>query len=145
MEKNRNNYYDFTVVVRCKLNDEDISISVDSGKGRAPLYRFPDSEWICYKYCKSKQIRDYVFHRAMLRYIKLDSFSIISNVTITAFSKYKTMTTKHKMQQSGKVLESKLLKHIKTASYGDKINKYNFLALEYELFIFCVVNGYKNC
>ena len=69
----------------------------------------------------------------MLRDIKLDSFSIISNVTTTKFSKYKTMTAKHKRQQPRKVLESRLLKHIKNASYDDKTNKYNFPALEYEL------------
>ena len=42
------------------------------------------------------------------------------------------MTAKHKMHQPRRVLESRLLKHIKNASYDDKINKYNFLALEYE-------------
>ena len=69
----------------------------------------------------------------MLRDIKLDSSSIISNVTITLFSNYKSMTAKHKLQQPRRVLESKLLKYIKDASYDDKINKYNFLTLEYEL------------
>ena len=55
MQENTIKFHTFYVVVRCKLNDEDISISVDSGKGYAPLYRFPDSGWICYKYCKSKK------------------------------------------------------------------------------------------
>ena len=43
------------------------------------------------------------------------------------------MTLKHKLQQPRRVLESKLLKHIKNASYDDNIYKYNFLAREYEL------------
>ena len=47
MKENTIKFYTFYVVVRCKLNDEDISISVDSGKGHVPLYRFPDSGWIC--------------------------------------------------------------------------------------------------
>ena len=113
-KKNTIKFYAFSVVVRCKLNDEDISISGDSGDGYAPLYKFPDSEWICYKNCRSKKIRDYIFHRAMLRDIKLDSSSIISNVTITLFSNYNSMTAKHKFQQPRRVLESKLLKHKKT-------------------------------
>ena len=62
----------------------------------------------------------------MLRDIKLDSSSIISNVTITLFSNYKSMTIEHKLQQPRRVHESKLLKHIKNVSYDDKINKYNF-------------------
>ena len=69
----------------------------------------------------------------MLRVNKLDSSSIISNVTITLSSNYKSMTAKHKFQQPRRVLESKLLKHIKNASYDDKINKYIFLTFEYEL------------
>ena len=49
----------------------------------------------------------------MLKDIKVDSSSIISNVTITLFSKYKSMAAKHKIQQPRKLLESKILKHIK--------------------------------
>ena len=69
----------------------------------------------------------------MLKVIKLDSSSIISDVTITFFSNYKSMTARHKLQQPRKDLESKILKHIKNASDDDKETKYNFLAREYEL------------
>ena len=44
------------------------------------------------------------------------------------------MTSNHRLQQPRRVLESKLLKHIKNASYGDKINKYHFLARKYDLY-----------
>ena len=44
------------------------------------------------------------------------------------------MTAMHKFQQPRKVLESKILKHIKNASDDDKINKFNFLACEYEFY-----------
>ena len=43
------------------------------------------------------------------------------------------MTAKHKIQQPRKFLESKIIKYIKNVSYDDKINKDNFLTLEYEL------------
>ena len=43
------------------------------------------------------------------------------------------MTAMHKFQQPRKVLESKILKHIKNASDDDKETKYNILAREYEL------------
>ena len=65
--------------------------------------------------------------------IILYSSTIISDVTITFFSNYKSMTAMHKFQQPRKVLESKILKHIKNASDDDKETKYNFLAREYEL------------
>ena len=99
IKENRTKFYAFFVVVRCKLDSEDISISVDGDEVDVPLYRFDDCGWVCYRYCKSKKIQDYIFHRAMLRDIKLDSSSIIGNKTITIFSKYKTMTPKHKFQQ----------------------------------------------
>ena len=124
----------FTILVRCKLNNEDISISTDSIPVDVPLYRFDNCAHVCYRYCKSKKIRDYIFHRAMLSDIELDSSSIISNLTITLFSKYKTMTPQHRFHQLRKVLESKLMKHIKNMSYDDKMNKYTFLTLQYNLY-----------
>ena len=123
MNENRTKFYTFSILVRCKLDNEDISISVDGNEVDVPLYRFDDCGWVCYRYCKSKKIRDFIFHRAILRDIKLDSSSIISNVMITLFSNYKSMTAKHKIQQPRRVLESKLLKHIKNVSYNDKIKK----------------------
>ena len=133
IEDNNTKFYTFTIRVSCKLDKEDINISIDDHKGSVSLYKFEDGEWFCYNYCKSKQIRDYIFHRAMLSGIKLDSSSIINNLTITLFSKYKSMAAKHRIQQPRRVLESKVIKHIKNASYNDKTNKYNFLTLAYEL------------
>ena len=101
--------------------------------GYVPLYRFDDSGWIYYRYCNSKKIRDYIFHGATLSDIVLYSSAIINDKTITFFLNYKSMTAMHKFQQPRKVLESKILKHIKNASDDDKETKYNFLAREYEL------------
>ena len=113
IKDNSTKLYAFTILLRCKLNNEDINISVNGDKGCVPLYIFEDGTMFYFNYCKSKQIRDYIFHPAMLSGIKLDSSSIVSNVTITLFSKYKTMTAKHRFQQKRRVLESKILKHIK--------------------------------
>ena len=134
IKENNTKFLSFTIVVRCKLNDEDTCISIDNKPpGDASLYEFHDGERIYYKCYTSEQIRDYIFHRAILMGNKLISSSIISNLTITLFSKYKLMTPGHQLQQPRRVLESKLLKHIKNASYDDKINKYHFLTNEYEL------------
>ena len=55
LKENTIKFYAFSVVVRCKLNDEDINNSVDSGEGYALSYKLPDSGWICYKDRKSKK------------------------------------------------------------------------------------------
>ena len=85
MKENITQFYDFTVVVRCKLNDEDVSISVSGEEGISPLYKFHNGGRFYYRYCKSKKIRDYKFNRAILSDVILYSSSIISNVTITFF------------------------------------------------------------
>ena len=113
LKENRTEFYAFFVVVKCKLDNDDIYISVEGDEVGVPSYRFDDCGWVCYRYCKSKKIRDYIFHRAVLRDIKLDSSSIVSNITITIFSKYKTMTAKHRLQQPRTILETRFLKHIK--------------------------------
>ena len=108
MKKNRDKFSSFTTLVRCKLLNEDISISITGFK----IQGLDASRGIFYKYCQSEKIRDYIFHRAMLKNIKLDSYSIISNVMITFFSNYDLMSAEHKLQQPRRVLESKLLKNI---------------------------------
>ena len=132
MKVNSFKFKAYSILVACKIDNEDIFISEDSTDGFAPLYKFPNGGVICYKYCKSKKIRDYIFHRAMLMNIELDSNLIIRDVTITLFSNYKSMTSKYKLNQPRRVLESKLLKFIKNKSHDDKISKYRFLSKEYE-------------
>ena len=68
----------------------------------------------------------------MLMNIRLDSSSIIRDVIITLFSNFKFMTTKHKLSQPRRILESRLLKYIKNKSHDDKISKYHFLSKQYE-------------
>ena len=87
IKDNSTKFCSFTILFRCKLNGEDEIISDDGGELYVPLYRFDDSGGVFYRYCKSKKMRDYIFHRAILSGIKLDSSSIISNVTITFFFK----------------------------------------------------------
>ena len=122
IKENETKFLSFTIVVRCKLNDKDICISIDNKPGNRPLYEFHDGERIYYKYYTSEQIRDYIFRHAMLMDIKLNSSSIISNLTITFFSKYNLMNSRHQLEQPRRILESKFLKHIKNARYDDKIN-----------------------
>ena len=90
-----------------------MSISVDNIEGQIPLYNFKNSGRIYYKFCQGKNVRDFVFHNAILKNIKLESSTILNNVILTIFSKYKTIKRKHLLNQPRSILESK---NIKTCS-----------------------------
>ena len=106
-------------------------ISIDNIQGQIPLYKFKNSGWIYYKFCQSKKVRDFVFHNAVLKSIKLESSSIINNVILTIFSKYKCMKRNYFLTQSRSVLESKILKNIHNLDFREKITKYYFLSKKY--------------
>ena len=127
-------FYYFTILVKCTLDDENLNISIDNIDGFVLLYKFKDIGSIFYEYCQSKKVRDYVYHFAKTKDINLNSSSIINNVSIIIYSKYKTMTPKHRLTQNRSVLESKLLKNICNLPLNDKISKYNILTTKYELF-----------
>ena len=127
-------FYSFTTLVKYTLDGGNLNISVDNIEGIVFLYKFKDIGSIFYEYCQSKKVRDYLYHFAKTKNINLISSSIINNVSITMYSKYKTMTPKHRLTQPKSVLELKLLKNICNLPLNDKISKYKFLATKYELF-----------
>ena len=131
-----NKFYSCTILVKCKLDNEILNISVDNIEGFVFLYRFKDIGSIFYEYCQSKKVRDYVYHFAKTKDINLNSSSIINNVIITIYSKYKTMTPKHRLTQPKSVLDLKLLKYISNLPFNDKFTKYKFLTTKYELLYF---------
>ena len=113
-----------------------MSISIDNIEGEIPLYKFKNSGWIYYKFCQSKKVRDFVFHTAILKNIKLESTSILNIVILTIFSNYKTIKRNHLLQLSRTILESKLLKHIHNSNFRDKLTKYYFLSKKYGILKF---------
>ena len=123
----------FYILINFEINKIKRSISIDNIEGEVPLYKFKDCGWIYYKFCQSKKARDYVYSQAILQNINLESTSIINNVTLTIFSKYKTMKRNHQLKQPRPVLESKILKNIHNSSFSDKLTKYYFLSKKYEL------------
>ena len=123
----------FHIVINFQLNKENMNISIDIIEGQLPLYKFKDCGWVYYKFCQSKKARDYVFSRAILKNIDLESTSIINNVILTIFSKYKTMTRNHILNQPRRVLVSKMLKHIHNSNFRDKLTKYYFLSKKYSI------------
>ena len=98
-----------------------MSISIDTFEGQLPLYKFS----------QSKKVRDFVFHNAILKNKKLESTSIINNVILTIFSKYKTIKRNHLLNQQRSILESKLLKHFDKSNFCDKLTKYFVLSKKY--------------
>ena len=126
-------FYSFSIKIDFQLNNDKCSIAVDNIEGKIPLYKFKNSEWIYYKFCQSEKVRDFVFHNATLKNIKLESTSIINNVILTIFSKYKTIKRKHLLIQPRSVLESKTLKQIHNLNFSDKFTKYFYLSKKYEL------------
>ena len=66
------NFNSFSILVNFQLDKENISISIDNIEGEIPLYKYKSSGWIHYKFCQSKKVRDFVFHNAILKNIKLE-------------------------------------------------------------------------
>ena len=66
-----NKFNSFSILIKFKLNDDNMSISIDNIEGEIPLYKFKNSGWIYYKFCQSKKVRDFVFHNATLKKYKI--------------------------------------------------------------------------
>ena len=122
-----------SIVVNFQLDKENMRISIDNIEGEIPLYKFKNSGWIYYKFCQSKKVRDFVFHTAILKNMKLSSSSIINNVILTIFSKYKTIKRNHLLNQPRPILESKILKHGHNSNFRDKLTKYFYLSKKYDI------------
>ena len=118
-----NKFYSFSVLINFQLNNENMSISIDNIEGQIPLYKIKGCGWIYYRFCQSKKARDFVFAQATLKNIELESSSIINNVILTIFSKYKTIKRNQLLNQPRPILESKVLKHIHNSKFSDKLTK----------------------
>ena len=115
MTINLRKFRKFAITVECTTDNKDISILIDKIEGYIPFYELDDDEeeWIHLKYLNRYKIRNYILYRCGLFDTVFRSSTVLSDVTITFFSTYKSMTAMHKLQQPRKVLESKILKHIK--------------------------------
>ena len=136
INEHNNKFDSFSIKVNFQLNNENMYISIE---GKIPLYKFKNSGWIYYKFCQSKKVRDFVFHNATLKNIKLESSSIINNVIFTIFSKYKTIKRNHLLNQSRSILTSKILKHIHNSNFRDKMTKYYFFQRNMALYNLIII------
>ena len=123
----------FSIKIDFQLNDNKYSIAIDNIEGQILLYKFNNDVMIYYKFCQSKKVRDYVYYIANLKNIKLEPTSIINNVILTIFLKYKSMKRNHLLLQPRRILESKLLKNIRNKDFSEKVTIYYFLSKKYYL------------
>ena len=128
-----NKFNTFSIKVDFKLDNEDFSISIDNIEGEIPLYKLHNIGWIYYKFCQSKKAKDFVYHNAILKNIKLESSYIINNFKLTIFSKYKSIKRRHLLSQPRSVLETHILKNIHNKDICDKLTKYYFLSKKYNI------------
>ena len=131
---NRNKFEIFNILVKFEIGGNYESCLISNRIISIPLYKFENLKPICYKYCQSRKVVDYIKYKASIKDIVLKHDTIIKNVSITLLSHYRMMTPKHKLQQNRRILTSKLITKIKKLSYGEKMSKYYFLCAEYDLF-----------
>ena len=136
IDKYNNKFNSFSIKIDLQLNNTNISFSIDNVEGEIPLYKFKDIGWVYYKFCQSKKARDFVYHSAIKKNNNLESTSIINNVTLTIFSKYKTIKRNHLLNQNRSILTSKILKQIHNLDFIDKITKYRFISIKYDMLSF---------
>ena len=125
-------FHYFSIKIEFVLNDNKYCIAINNNDIEIPLYKF-DKDWIYYKFSQSKKVKDFVIYNACLKDINLESSSIINNIVLTVFLKYKTMKRNHLLLQPRRSLESKLIKHIYKKDFTEKLTKYYFTSKKYEL------------
>ena len=119
----------FSILIRCKFDQENIFISINNKTNYVFLYKFKDIGPIFINIVRVKK-REIIF---IIFFFKKIYNSIINDLTITIFSESKNMTSKHRFHQPRSVLESEILKRISNLDFVEKISKYNFLTTKYEL------------
>ena len=123
----------FKTLMECKLYGENIKFNSVEKEKRVRMYGFGDEGNFYYRFCVSKTIRDFVYHRSMLIGNELFPESIIRNLSLTFYSLYCFMNPKYRLQQPRRVLETRLPKHISKMIDFEKSNNYSFLSCIYNL------------
>ena len=132
---NLNKFRFFTTAVKCKIANKDIYILIDKIEGYIPFYKSNNEEKSLYlKYRNRYKMLYYIHYHCGFFDIEINSSTIISDVVITFFSNYKSMTGKHRLfNEPRRVLISRLIKHIHAKSDNDKYNNYRLLSILYNL------------
>ena len=71
INESRSRFFLFKTAVNCNVYDEELSICVSGDKRSVQFYKFQNGGYFYYEFSVSKEIREYIFLRAMLKEIKL--------------------------------------------------------------------------
>ena len=127
VDNNRKKFPIFKTLVKCNLFNKDLTIYCDNIEKKWIRFGFGDKIFndlnpVC------EEIPHRIHRYAMISNQKLSLDTVLENVSITFFSYYYIMTPRHRLEQSRRVLESRLLKHITNLNDDvEKKIKYRFL------------------
>ena len=126
VDTNRLKFPIFKTLVKCNIFDENSVIWYDKTKKRLIRYGFGD-EVFRYLYPVCEEILNRKRGCVLMKGEKLSLETVIKNISITFYSYYHIMTSRHHLEQPRRILESHLLKHITKLSDSEKDDKYRFL------------------
>ena len=136
----KNKFNEFKTCVLCKINDNtEINVYKNSSDLNTLLPTFL-AEYKVYDmgtlYIQSagKMICKTIFENLRSKYdINCTPDLKIRNLRIKFISRYDNMTFRYQLEQPRRILESRIVKHIKNMS-GEEQDNYNFLVCKHKLF-----------
>ena len=136
----KNKFNEFKIYVSCKVNDDvEIKIYKDNFELHALLpiclkkYETYDVGTL-YIQVAGEMICNDIRENLRSKYdINSTPDMEIKNLRIKFISRYNNMTFRYQLEQPRRILESKLIKHIKDMSEEEQ-DKYNFLVCKHKLF-----------
>ena len=130
VNNNRLKFPIFKTLVKCNLFGSNLVIWYDKTKKR--LIRYASSDKVFhYIYPVCEEILNRIQRVALMKKEELSLETVIKDISITFYSYYNIMTPRHRIEQPRRILESKLLKHIKKLNDFEKNDKYGFLWRRY--------------
>ena len=134
-----NKFKEFKTYVLCKINDYvEINVYKNASDLHAVLPTFIEpfktlyqmgtlyiqiaGKMICKTFCENLSSKYDINCTPNMK---------IGNLTIKFVSRYSNMTYRYQLDQPRRVLESKLMKHIKNMSHEEQNNNYNFLTCKH--------------
>ena len=136
----KNKFNDFKTFVLCKINDNiEINVYKNSSDLNTvlptflPEYKVYDMGTL-YIQIAGKMICKTIFENLRSKYdINCTPDMKIRNLRIKFISRYDNMTFRYQLEQPRRILESKMVKHIKNLSEEEQDN-YNFLVCKHKPF-----------
>ena len=136
----KNKFIEFKTCVLCKIDDNiEINVYENSSDMHAVLPTFPpeykvhDMGTLCIQIA-DKMICKTIFENLRSKYDNNSTPDMkIRNLRLKFISRYDNMTFRYQLEQPRRILDSKMVKHIKNMTEEEQDN-YNFLVCKHKLF-----------